>query len=197
MPKANLKMDNAMELLQCFSGVFAVELDRENAVVDPAFRALMQSIETATGQTYLTTNFKVGAVDTQIHYQKGAMPKEEKTGQAPLGFFTSMFAPGDSKTLPFFTAYARYDLDVETGAQPRKFVLFSDSIDALRKALNQIQTPRSSLAAASRSRPSTRTTPIRRRRVTTAAATCQGPRAAAKRGTASNGRHDCGPYSTT
>lgn len=145
IPKPNLKMESTAELLQAFSTVFAVELDRENAVGEAAFRALMQNIENATGQIYLTTNFKVGGIDTQIHYQKGAMPREEKTGQAPLGFFANLFAPVDAKALPFFTAYARFDLDIEAGAQPRKFVLFSDSIDSLRKSLQQIQNPRSSL----------------------------------------------------
>jgi len=146
VPKANLKLENPLELLQCFSLVFAVEIDRENAVGEAAFRALMQSIENATGQVYLTTNFRVGNVDTQIHYQKGGMPREEKAGAAPLGLFTNLFAPGEVKTMPFFTSYARFDLDVEAGAQPRKFVLFSDSISALQKSLNQVQAPRTSLS---------------------------------------------------
>jgi hypothetical protein len=144
--KANLKFEAATDLLQCFSTVFAVELDRDNAVGEAAFRALMQNIENATAQNYLTTIYRVGTVDTQIHYQKGAMPKEEKSGQAPLGFFPNIFSATESKTLPFFTAYARYDLEGEGGAQPRKFVLFSDSVEALKKALNQAQAARTALA---------------------------------------------------
>ncbi|HYF47827.1 MAG TPA: hypothetical protein VEJ63_00360, partial [Planctomycetota bacterium] len=79
-------------------------------------------------------------------YQKGAAPREEK-GANPLGLFGGLGATVLDPTItPFFLCYARVELEGEGGAPARKFLLMSDSLNALRKAVQQSRAPKSSLA---------------------------------------------------
>ncbi len=144
VPRPNLKLESPSEVLQAFTAVFAVELDKDNAVADQNFKALMTNVEVATGQSYQTTTYTANNIGYTIHYQQGMMPREEKKSNSPLGLFPNLALP-DQKSLPFFAAYARVDMDVEAGAQPRKFVLFSDSLEALKKSIAQHGAPRTSL----------------------------------------------------
>ena len=144
VPRPNLKMEVPGEIFQAFTAVFAVELDKDNAVADQNFHALMQNIENATGQSYQTTTYTANGIGYQIRYQQGMMPREERKTNLPLGLFPNLASP-DQKFLPFFATYVRVDLDVEAGAQPRKFVLFSDSLEALKKSIAQHGAPRTSL----------------------------------------------------
>lgn len=145
VPRPNLKIETPGEIFQTFTSVFAIELDRENAVSDQAFRTLMQGVENATGQAYVSTTYNANNVGYIIRYQQGLMPREERKTNIPTGMFTNI-GMGDQKNMPFFAAYARIDIDAEAGAQPRKFVLFSDSIEALKKSIAQSGAPRSSLS---------------------------------------------------
>ena len=55
VPQPNLKMDNLGDYIEVLQPVVALELDRENTVADTALRALLQSIQKASGHEYLTT----------------------------------------------------------------------------------------------------------------------------------------------
>jgi hypothetical protein len=145
VPRPNLKIETPAEIFQTFTAVFALELDRENAVSDQSFRTMMQSIEAATGQSYISTTYNANNVGYMIRYQQGLMPREERKTNTPLGMFANI-GMGDLKNMPFFAAYARIDIDAQAGEQPRKFVLFSDSLEALKKSIAQSGATRSSLS---------------------------------------------------
>jgi len=145
VPQPNLKMDSFLDVLSMFQPVFAVELDPDNATGPTALKNLLASIQTATGQEYVQTSSGV----TQIFYQKGSAPREEKSTPIPNGLFANLArtdAEGATKT-PFFASHAVIDLDLDAGKQ-RKFLLVSDHLNALKKAAQQAQPQylRSSLA---------------------------------------------------
>jgi hypothetical protein len=144
VPQAMLRLDNAQDFLETFQFVLAVELDRELNEVE--FQNLMAKIETGTKQPYVSAP----CGPFTIRYQKGAAPREErdpKSGTNPLGLLANLGgAVHDATNLPFFMCYARVDIDAEAGAPARKFLLVSDSMNALRKAITQSRAPRSSLS---------------------------------------------------
>jgi hypothetical protein len=136
VPQPNLKMDSFLDVLSMFQPVFAIELDPDNATADTQLTKLLTSIQAATGQEYIQTSS--GA--TQIFYQKGSAPREEKTSPLANGLFENLYrtdAEAAAKT-PFFAAHARVDIDLDAGKQ-RKFLLVSDQLNALKKAAQQAQ----------------------------------------------------------
>jgi hypothetical protein len=141
VPQPAVKFD-VQEILEMFQYVAVVEMDRDANEVE--FRKLMDRIEGATKQTYVT--MPVGSAT--VHYQKGAAPHEEKDAGGPgvLGLLPNLVAPAQEQgAAPFFLCYAQVDLD-EAGAPPRKFLLLADNLNALRKAIMQTRAPRTSLA---------------------------------------------------
>ena len=143
VPQANVKVAKVADLLSDFTMVFAAELD-SGIAGGQQFKNLMAGIENETGQPYLQAEYKANNQGYMIRYQQGMLHGEEKKQGLPMGLLQALSMP-NVKVLPFFAAYAIIDLDVETGAQARKFVLFSDSVDALKKALSQSGAVRSSL----------------------------------------------------
>ncbi|MFH0938435.1 MAG: hypothetical protein V1899_04035, partial [Planctomycetota bacterium] len=136
VPQSNLKFENCLEVFQC---VFAVELDRD--VNEVEFKDLMTKIEAATKQIYVGAS----VAGAHIRYQQ----EDSVSGKSKLGLFGNFAAIAQSgKQFPFFLSYARMDLDVEAGGPPRKFLLLSDNLNALRKAVMQARATSSSLAEA-------------------------------------------------
>ncbi|MGD0092846.1 MAG: hypothetical protein ABSE73_23285, partial [Planctomycetota bacterium] len=134
-PQPNLKMETWQDYLEMLQPVFVLELDRENAMAeDKVVKELLPKIEKATGQSYLPA--VCGAL--HIFYQKGAAPPETPAAAGPLGFFRNLPAPPSDNKAPFFVAYAWADLDLE-GGKKRKFLLLSDSLDALKTSGRVIQ----------------------------------------------------------
>jgi hypothetical protein len=101
-------------------------------VADATARQMLSAMESATKHQYVFT--KVDKV--QVNYQQGAAPREEKTGGNELGFFANLMNV-KANTAPFFTAWARVDMDVD--GKPRKFIIASDSLNAVKKAAQQAQ----------------------------------------------------------
>ncbi|HYG77421.1 MAG TPA: hypothetical protein VEK08_20610 [Planctomycetota bacterium] len=134
VPKPDLKMDHILDYFDVLQPVFIFELDPDNAVADTTLKTLLKSIETATGHEYIQTT----AGTTPVFYQRGAAPREEKAANMPNGLAENLFAESEGAKVPFFAAYARVDVDLEAGRQ-RKFLLVSDHLNALRKAVQQSQ----------------------------------------------------------
>ena len=144
VPQPNLKYESWVDLLEMFQIVFAVELDRDNTVGDVSLRNLLGKFEIAsTGQPYAQTTYE----GETLHYQKGAAPREEKPNTERLGLIANLFSrTEDSKRFPFFASYTRVNLDIEGSTHPRKFLLLSDSLYALKKAVRQYRAPHSALS---------------------------------------------------
>ncbi|MCY3020165.1 MAG: hypothetical protein NTW87_14200 [Planctomycetota bacterium] len=134
MPQPNLKMDSLADYVEVFQPVLTLELDRDNALAENEVRTLLASIEKNTGHEYVMTT---SGGTQQIFYQKGAAPQETSTG-GPPGLFRNLDPLPANNKLPFFTAYARVDLDLEGGKQGR-FLLLSDSLNAVKTATRQAQ----------------------------------------------------------
>jgi hypothetical protein len=135
------KLDSLKDLTNSFQPVVAIELDRDN-FNERAFDDIMLKMEQATKQTYLSSP----AGGTTIRYQKGAAPREDKSGKDALGLFANLGrALRDTGITPFFTCYAKVEMVTEA-AGTRRFLLLADNLDALRKAVNQVKLPKSSLA---------------------------------------------------
>ena len=128
------------DLLNSFQLVLCLEVDRENPNIDAALKELMTKLESGTGVPYLTTNAS-GAI---IHYQRGLAVGEDRA-TSNLGLRANMAAT-EAKNTPFFAAWAKIDLEVDAGSPQRHFVLLSDDLPSLRKAMAQRGSPRTSLA---------------------------------------------------
>lgn len=139
IPHPSASLNSVQDFVEMVQPVFFAELDRDNAVADASLIQLLNALQRASGQEYIFT--RVGNVD--IRYQKGAAPREEKTGSAELGMFANLYA-ANPQFQPFFTAWARVDLDVD--GKPRKFLVLSDSLNAIKKAVQQSQFSRVSLS---------------------------------------------------
>lgn len=139
IPHPSGSLNSIQDFVEMVQPVFFMELDKDNAVADASLLQLLNAVQGATGQEYIFT--QVG--NAQIRYQKGAAPREEKTGASEIGLFPNLLIP-NAQLQPFFTAWARVDLDVD--GKPRKFLLLSDSLNAIKKAVQQSQFARVSLA---------------------------------------------------
>ena len=137
-PRAG-KFADWSDILGNFQLVLCLELDYENANHDAALKELMTKLETGTGVPYVTTNAS-GAI---IRYQRGLAVGEDRTS-SQLGLRANM-NNADAKNTPFFAAWTRVDTDAEGSAPQHHFMLFSDDLPALRKAMAQRGSPRTSL----------------------------------------------------
>ena len=133
----NQKFTAWSDLLSNFQVVLCMEIDRENVNYEAALKDIMSKLETGTGLPYVTTN----ASGTIIRYQRGAAPGEGPTG--PLGLRANLDVSG--KTTPFFSCWAKVDMDTDPGPVQRHFVLLSDDLPSMRKAMSQRSSPRTSL----------------------------------------------------
>jgi hypothetical protein len=141
VPQPKLKLDTLKDFFESFQPVIAVELDRDN-FNERSFDDMMLKIEQATKQTYLVSQAGGGT----LRYQKGAAPREDKAGKDPLGLFNNLAkALTDPGTNPFFLCHSKVELATEASGT-RRFLLLADNLDALRKAVNQVKMPKSSLA---------------------------------------------------
>jgi hypothetical protein len=130
VPSPALRMDRLSDYMEVLQPVLALELDGEAA--EGAVKLMLDNIKKETGQEY--TQITVGP--TTVFYQKGPASAQERTN-VPGGFFAPLLA-GDGGKFPFFNAYAIASLELEAGRQ-RKFLLLSDSLAALKKAVQQAQ----------------------------------------------------------
>lgn len=138
------KLAGWSDLLANFQPVLCLELDYENANHEAALKELMTKLETGTGVPYVTTNAS-GAI---IRYQRGLAVGEDRN-QSLLGLRANMYN-AESKNTPFFAAWAKVDIDAEANSPQHHFALFSDDLPALRKAMAQRGSPRTSLYEDSR-----------------------------------------------
>ncbi len=138
------KMDQLSDYMEMLQPVFCLELNSDDPAAETGLRNTLNSIQQQTGQEYVQT----GAGNAVINYQRGCAPREERASSTPNGLFTNLLtAEGDVSKFPFFAAHATVALDTEAG-RPRKFLLLSDSLNAIKKAVQQVQPQymRSSLA---------------------------------------------------
>jgi hypothetical protein len=135
----NAKIATWGDILMNFQFVVCLELDRENVNYESALKELMTRLETATGVQYVTTNTS-GSI---IRYQRGSAPGEDRTA-LQLGLRANI-GNTESKYTPFFAAWAKVDLESEGSTGPRRFLLLSDDLPSLRKAMSQRGSPRTSL----------------------------------------------------
>ncbi len=119
--------------------VLCLEIDRENPNIDAALKELMTKLESGTGFQYVTTNAS-GAI---IHYQRGLAVGEDRAS-SNLGLRANMGNP-EAKNTPFFAAWSKISTEVDAGAPQRHFLLLSDDLPSLRKAMAQRSSPRTSL----------------------------------------------------
>lgn len=135
----NVKVASWADVLENFQIVVCLEMDRENVNLDSSLKDLMKELEKNTGVPYVSTN-AAGAI---IRYQKGAAPAEERT-QKNLGLRGNLDNIPAGKS-PFFTCWTRVDVECEPGPVQRHFVLLSDDLPSLRKAMSQRLSQRTSL----------------------------------------------------
>jgi hypothetical protein len=135
VPQPNLKMDSMLDYLEVFQPVFVAELDSDNAIAEQTAKTLLSTnVSRATGHEYIQTL----TANVPMWHQKGAGPREEKAGTLPNGFFANLNTTADAAIAPFFSAYSILTLDVDGGRQ-RRFLLMSDSLNAIKKAIRQVQ----------------------------------------------------------
>ena len=134
------KVENWSHIMSNFQPVVCLELDRENNNLEPAMKELLDKLEKGTGISYVTTN----SSGLTIHYQKGSAIGEDRS-TAQLGLRANMNNT-ESKNTPFFAAWARLVTDAEAGVPQRHFLLLSDDLASMRKAMAQRGSPRTSLA---------------------------------------------------
>jgi hypothetical protein len=133
VPQPNLKVEAPADLLAALQPVFALELDRENAQADKQVETMLADVRAAIKREFL----EITSGGAKVYYQQGADPREAPKGGG-VGLFHTSAQPGAEDKLAFFAAYARMDVEAEPG-KTRKFLLLSDSLDALRTAVLQAQ----------------------------------------------------------
>jgi hypothetical protein len=121
-----------------FQVVFAVEVSQTETA---NAKNILKLLRDATGLPYHEVKFS----ETDIHYQAGATPDEKSRGIKTRALLTPQpKAPPDvEETMRFFVACAVHE--VVAAEPPCTFVLMSDSLKALKKAIQQSRTPRHSL----------------------------------------------------
>ena len=135
VPQPALKMERLADYLEVFQPVFAIEVD--SGVPEQNLKTLLAGIEAKTGRTYEKASLPIS--NKIVFYQKEAAPGGEKSDALP-GLFLNLVNPSktDAKNVPFFAAYSIVDIELDVGKQ-RKFLLLSDSVNALKKAVQQSQ----------------------------------------------------------
>ncbi|HLX59947.1 MAG TPA: hypothetical protein VKX17_01575 [Planctomycetota bacterium] len=135
----NSKIATWGDILGNFQYVICMEIDKDNVNYERELKDLMTKLENGTGIQYLTTNTS-GSI---IRYQRGAA-KGEDPSALKLGLRDNL-GNTESKTTPFFAAWAKVDMDTEGSTGQRHFVLLTDDLPSLRKAMSQRSSPRTSL----------------------------------------------------
>lgn len=134
-------------LLEIFQPILAVEFNRADLA---EISNTLEKLRQASGMTYKKLTYH----DAEVWYQVGAMPGAEGQGQQTHGFLEALFAPAAAPGqkvekqvgTPFFVGYALVSVTPKDGEQGKWFVLFSDSVKALKKAIQQGTVHRHSLA---------------------------------------------------
>jgi hypothetical protein len=145
VPRA-MKTNTFNDIVANFQIVICLEIDRENVNYDVALKELMSKVEAATGIPYLTTNTSTNTMaGAVIKYQQGSSggSGEDMTFKGGL---RNNLKTVDAKTTPFFACWTKMDVETEPGPVQRHFLLLSDDLPTLRKAISQRNSPRTSLA---------------------------------------------------
>ncbi|MCZ7645743.1 MAG: DUF3352 domain-containing protein [Planctomycetota bacterium] len=134
------------DLLEMFQPVLALEFNRADLA---EVTTTLDKLSAATNLTYQKQQFH-GA---ELYYQLGAIPGADNQGQQAKPLLDVLLGGSGrkdeekAKGAPFFAGYAIVDVSPQVaGAQTRWFVLFSDSVKALKKAISQSRVQRHSLA---------------------------------------------------
>jgi hypothetical protein len=140
-----MKSNTWDEVLSNFQFVLCLEIDRENVNYEVALKELMNKVEAATGIPYLTTNTSMNnSAGAIVKYQQGSA---SGTGEDLTfkGGLRNNLKSIDAKTAPFFACWTKMDLETDPGPVTRHFLLLSDDLPTLRKAISQRNSPRTSL----------------------------------------------------
>jgi len=126
---------------EVFQLVFAVEINRDERA---NAEAVLKRLRDATQVNYKQMTFQ----GTDILYQEGAAPDEKDKGAQVHPLLTpkppARVEEGKPVPIPFFVACAIHNLG--SPDQPRPFLLLSDNLKALKKAIQQFRFPKHALS---------------------------------------------------
>jgi hypothetical protein len=122
-----------------FQVVFAIEVERAEAA---NANNVLNLLREATEIPYRTLPFQ----GTNIWYQQGATPDERAKGYEPNPLLSPRPRKATEKegSLPFFVSYAIHEVvSPNPNEQGKTFLLLSDSLKALKKAIQQVRSSHS------------------------------------------------------